>query len=279
MIKALILDIDGVMLGHKDELNFPLPSNEIQNRLQNLSKLYPISLCTVKAYFAVKPIVEACGIVDNFHVTDAGATIINEKKNIFNTTSIDLDQAKLIIEELRKSEIYVEWYDANEYYALNHENSLVRDGRTKLLGHEAILSNEVTSTSISKIIVFPMNEWQTTSLITIAKKYDEFMDLHWGYNPSLIPKQNAFLTHPTATKRTGVEHLEKFTGVPLSQTLAIGDSTNDWTFMELCGYKATLENGSPELKELVSNEQKRGFISTKSVDEDGLLEILNHFKL
>ena len=58
--------------------------------------------------------------------------------------------------------------------------------------------------------------------------------------------------------------------------LSVGDSTSDWKFMELCGFVATLENGQDPLKKLVND--KKGFIGGH-VDQNGLLEILDHFTL
>lgn len=279
MIKAVILDIDGVILGHRERTNFPFPSVSVQKYLQNLSKDMPVSLCTVKAYFAVKPLIVACGIQDYFHITDAGATLVNATTHTVTTNHIEGQYAKELIEELRKSELYVEWYSGNEYFALPNENSLISDARTILFGRPATILSQPTSPDISKIIAFPLNEWQETTLLDISKKYSKYASLHWGINPTLIPRTNAFFTNPAATKRTGAERISELNGIPLSDTLAIGDSTNDWTFMGLCGYVGTLGNGTPELKELVKGKKEKGFITEKTVNEDGLLEILKHFNV
>ncbi len=280
MIKALILDIDGVILGHKEGTNFPLPTPEVQERLQNLSKNgVAISLCTVKAYFAVKPILEACGIEDNYHVTDAGATIIHGKTEKIETSLIKTTSAKALIEELRQTNIFTEWYCGNEYFALPHSDRIILDGRTKLLGKQATMLSEATQNNISKIITLPTDEWQTSQLKEIAQHYTKHAAMHWGINPSLVPKMAAFFTNPQATKRTGVQKLSALQKISLTNTLAMGDSTNDWTFMELCGSVATLDNGSPELKELVKAKGEQGYISSHSVDENGIIAALDHFKL
>lgn len=280
MIKALILDIDGVILGHKEGLNFPLPTPEVRGRLQNLSKQgVAISLCTVKAYFAVKPILQACGVEDNYHVTDAGATVIHGRTEQIETTNIKTTAARALIEELRQQNIYTEWYSGSEYFALPHADRIILNGRTKLLGKEAGIISEATQSDISKIIALPTDEWQTSKLKEIAQNYTKHAALHWGINPSLVPKTAAFFTHPLATKRTGVQKLSALQKISLGNTLAMGDSTNDWTFMELCGLVATLNNGSPELKELVKAKGKNGYVSALSVDENGVLSAFDYFEL
>lgn len=280
MIKALILDIDGVILGHKEGLNFPLPTPEVRGRLQNLSKQgVAISLCTVKAYFAVKPILQACGVEDNYHVTDAGATVIHGRTEQIETTNIKTTAARALIEELRQQNIYTEWYSGSEYFALPHADRIILNGRIKLLGKEAGIISEATQSDISKIIALPTDEWQTSKLKEIAQNYTKHAALHWGINPSLVPKTAAFFTHPLATKRTGVQKLSALQKISLGNTLAMGDSTNDWTFMELCGLVATLNNGSPELKELVKAKGKNGYVSALSVDENGVLSAFDYFEL
>lgn len=279
MIHSLILDIDGIILGHQEGIDFPLPTPQVQQRLQNLAKSTPISLCTVKARFAVQPIIDACGLQQTYHITDAGATLIHGSNGVISTCDINLSPAASLIEELRRAGIYTEWYSGDEYFALEHGDSLIMDGRTKLLGRPATLLSEVTQNSVSKIIALPLNEWQETSIIDISKKYLDVAALHWGINPSLVPRMAAFFTNPGATKRSGVEHIARLNKVKLEETLAMGDSTNDWTFMELCGYVATLGNGSPELKELVTSKGERGKITNKNVSENGLLDILNQFNL
>lgn len=280
MIKALILDIDGVILGNKEGLNFPLPTPEVRDRLQNLSKQgVAISLCTVKAYFAVKPILQACGIEDNYHVTDAGATVIHGRTEQIETTNIKTTAARALIEELRQQNIYTEWYSGSEYFALPHADRIILNGRTKLLGKEAGIISEATQSDISKIIALPTDEWQTSKLKEIAQNYTKHAALHWGINPSLVPKTAAFFTHPLATKRTGVQKLSALQKISLGNTLAMGDSTNDWTFMELCGLVATLNNGSPELKELVKAKGKNGYVSALSVEENGVLSAFDYFEL
>ncbi|MCC7303954.1 HAD family phosphatase [bacterium] len=279
MIRAIILDIDGVILGHLEGRNFPLPSENVQLHLQSLSKQIPISLCTVKAYFAVEPIIQACGLENSYHITDAGATLIKSSTKEISTISIELDQAKKLIEELGKNEIYVEWYSGNEYYTLPHRNTLIRDSRTRLYNREAVISPTVTSDSISKIIAFPTNEIQEATVRNISQSFTKYTSMHWGINPARIPVEYPFFTDPTATKRSGAERIAELNGIPLSETLAVGDSTNDWTFMELCGYKATLGNGSSELKSLVTVEKSNSFLTRSNVDQDGILEILKHFNL
>ncbi len=280
MIKAIILDVDGVILGHQDGVNFPLPSHPIQSALQNLSKSdLPISLCSAKATFALEPIAVACHLKSH-HIADAGATLINIMTGEKISFSIPQETCARLSKDLLALKVYTEWYSCNDkYFTLPDGNKVIREARTVLFNNrEALLSIPPKSEEIIKIIVLPESPYQRDEVTKIMNKYPE-LSLTWGFNPSKIPADSGYISIKSATKRTGVERLAKLNGVPLSDTLAVGDSTSDWTFMELCGYCSTLSNGTTELKELVNSRAERGFTSEKGIDNDGLLDIFKHFSI
>ena len=63
--------------------------------------------------------------------------------------------------------------------------------------------------------------------------------------------------------------------IPFTEILGIGD----WNFMQLCGQVATLENGTRQLKTLIQTKGLNNCYISPSVDENGFLDILNHFHL
>jgi len=278
MVRAAILDIDGIILGHKQGVNFPLPSPTVKKHLQTLAKTMPVSLCSVKPFFAVEPIITACGLEKWYHIIDAGATLVNKSTGERETKSLPSAAIKFL-RELAEANLYTEWYSGDDFNILSDEHSFLIESRAQLLGKIPVVVTPKRTTTIHKIIVLPLDEIQTISLTTIARKFSQYFDIHWGVNPSKIPQMAAFITHPLATKRTGAQRLAELHGIPLVKTLAMGDSTNDWTYMELCGYVATLSNGEVELQELVKARKNDGFVASKSIDEDGFVEALNFFKL
>lgn len=278
MIRAAILDIDGIILGHKDGVNFPLPSPAVIEHLQTLAKQMPVSLCSVKPYFAVEPIIQACGLENWFHITDAGASLVNKSTNTRETTSLDSHAIKFL-NALEDANIYTEWYSGDKFNILSADHSFLIESRAKLLGKIPVVQQPTKKTVVDKIIILPLDDIQTTSLNTIASKFTKYFTVHWGVNPSKIPQMAAFVTNPLATKRTGAQRLAELHKVPLIKTLAMGDSTNDWTYMEPCGYVATLSNGESELKELIRTRKNDGYVSGKSIDEDGFIDALKFFAL
>ena len=65
--------------------------------------------------------------------------------------------------------------------------------------------------------------------------------------------------------------------VPLENILAVGDSASDWQFIELCGYAGAMGNASEKLKRLVATKEEGHYCIGNSVNENGIIEILNYF--
>jgi hydroxymethylpyrimidine pyrophosphatase-like HAD family hydrolase len=81
-IKAIILDVDGVIIGEKVGFNSPYPNEIVTNAMKTIQNSgIPISLCTAKPHFAIDKIIQDSDL-DNVHITDGGGVIIDPIKNI-----------------------------------------------------------------------------------------------------------------------------------------------------------------------------------------------------
>ena len=81
MIKGIILDVDGVLVGGKQGYNWPGPNPDVISTLKKLrEKEIIISLCTGKGTFAIKEIVEAAHL-NNIHIGDGGAIVVDFLNN------------------------------------------------------------------------------------------------------------------------------------------------------------------------------------------------------
>jgi hydroxymethylpyrimidine pyrophosphatase-like HAD family hydrolase len=69
----------------------------------------------------------------------------------------------------------------------------------------------------------------------------------------------------------------EYLGIPLTEVLAIGDTLSDWNFMNLCKYVAVPANGQDALKELAKTKGEGNYFIGPSVDENGIINILDHF--
>ena len=81
MIKAIICDVDGVIVGKKHGVNFPLPNDLVIQRLKALhTKGIPVVFCTGKFQHGIFELVRKANL-RNPHITDGGALIINPLDN------------------------------------------------------------------------------------------------------------------------------------------------------------------------------------------------------
>jgi hydroxymethylpyrimidine pyrophosphatase-like HAD family hydrolase len=100
-IKAIILDVDGVIIGEKVGFNSPYPNEIVTNAMKTIQNSgIPISLCTAKPHFAIDKIIQDSDL-DNVHITDGGGVIIDPIKNIvLKKNIIPTDSAVTVIKAL-----------------------------------------------------------------------------------------------------------------------------------------------------------------------------------
>lgn len=80
------------------------------------------------------------------------------------------------------------------------------------------------------------------------------------------------ITDPNVNKGSSLIRLLEWLDIPVENVMGIGDSGNDVEFLKVCGLKVSVNNGSPELKEIADYvcEKKYG---------DGVSEAIHKFAL
>src|SRR5438067_7712890 len=111
MIKAIITDIDGIIVGEKIGFNSPHPNNKVLHALRTIrEKGIPICLCSGKPHYAIGEIIKRAKL-HNPHITDGGAVTIDPIDNIIVEKHIlDKKLAKEVLCTCRANNVYVEFY-------------------------------------------------------------------------------------------------------------------------------------------------------------------------
>ena len=278
MIRGIITDIDGVIVGDKIGYNTPNPHPDIIKRIKDIhASGVPVVLCTGKPHYAIKNIIEACRL-DNPHVTDGGAIVIDPITNtIIQKHRIDPLLVTSLINSCLQSDMYIEIYTPDRYII---QRSQIRENLTPVHTHvletpPTIVDDLVTESmkhEIIKLMPVAINTEDTIRLKTIYEPYQNDLTLAMGVHPIANPHQFGLITKKGVSKKQSAIDATAKLDIPLNNYLGIGDSTSDWSFMQLCGYTATLANGSDELKKLVN------FVGP-NVDENGILSVFDHFSL
>jgi HAD superfamily hydrolase (TIGR01484 family) len=285
MIKAILLDIDGVIVGEKVGYNSPFPHPSVIEKIRTIHKNgIKIILCTGKPYYSITKII-ADASLDNPHITDGGALTINPVTNtIVQKHVINKIIAFNLIKTFLDADMYVELYTPTEYII---QKSQYRDNLTPI--HAQILQRppkfvaslleETQRQETIKILPIAINENDKARLIELYDPFEQETTLSFGIHPIANPHQFGLITAKNVSKKQAAIVTMNALNISLDECLGIGDSTSDWQFMDLCTYAAAPANATEQLKTLVlSKGVPKGYIGP-SVDENGILDIFNHFLL
>lgn len=281
-IKAIILDVDGVIVGEKIGFNSPWPHPDVIKKLKEVkSKRVSISLCTAKPHFSIDKIIEDAGL-SNLHITDGGGVIINPIKNqVVKKHVIDSKVAREVVEMLIGSDVYTEFYTVDDYFIQKSQKSEITPKHTHVLQRKPklvkSLSSEVMSQQPTKVMPIAKDEKDKERVSKLLKPFEDRLKVSWGVHPVVLPLQFGIVTALGISKKEGAKEIAKSVGVGFESILGVGDSASDWQFIEPCKYGAAMGNASEELKKLVKSKGKQNSYIGPSVDENGIVEILDHF--
>lgn len=279
MIDHIFLDVDGVIVGTMQGKNFPYPNYKVTQVLKEVNKMTPISLISAKSLYTFEQIIKRANLT-NIHSGDNGAVVGNSREGRgLRTMSIETDIVKEVLNIGLNSDIYTEIYTDNSYYIqANQESQItgdtakIRDTSPRIVGK---LKEVYEFEEIVKVTLIFKND-DDSQVDEIIKYFSDRVNLKKSYNQK-YPYTFLIITAKGVSKKNAIFEISELGDINLKNALAVGDSPQDWDFIEECGYKATLENAKDELKEKINNSAN-GFISS-SVDEDGIIDIFKHFKL
>ncbi|MDE2026260.1 MAG: HAD hydrolase family protein [Patescibacteria group bacterium] len=284
MIEAIILDVDGVIIGEKVGYNSPHPHMDVLMVLKKIreSKI-PVILCTAKPHYAVSDIIDGAKLA-NPHITDAGAVIIDPIDHaIVKQAIIEKSLARDVLGLLAKENVYVEFYTTEDYFLQENKQSEITEKHNHILQRKPKLLLDIVGESIhyniTKIMPVAKDISDKQRVSEILQPFVGVFSISWGVHPVALPFQFAIITALGSSKKAAAQEAIKSIGKQMENVLGIGDTTSDWNFIEICGYAATLENGSDEIKNLIKQKGEGKYYIGKSVDENGILDVFNYFKI
>lgn len=282
-IKAIITDVDGVMVGKQEGVNFPLPQKGILNTLKQISAGgIPIVLCTAKFGNAIKDI----GIqakLHNPHITDGGAVIVDWLgQQIIAQHALRKEIVYAIIQASLEQNIYTEIYTVDNYYVQKSQKSDFIAKRTKVTKMPpqlvSSLQKIVKEKEVIKVICMSEDK-DATKLQNIIRPFTGEVTYIWSKHPFLRPRQIMVITALQASKQQAAKEVADYLNIAFDDILGIGDSESDWSFMQLCGYAAALDSDDDKLVKHVKTKGKGHFFVAPSVEEHGLFQVFQYFGL
>lgn len=283
-IKGIILDVDGVIVGEKIGFNSPNPHINVINKLKEIrNNSIPISLCTAKPHFSIGNIIKEAGL-NNYHIADGGSVIINPINNkIVKKHVIAKKAVKEILEMYIANNVYTEFYTVDNYFIQKNQECDITQKHIHILQANPVILDNLPEKSlkyeVTKIMPIALDEKDQIRVTKLFEEMNTGLTLSWGIHPVANPLKFGIITAAGISKKQGAIEISKNMNVPLKNILAVGDSTSDWQFIELCGYGAAMGNASENLKELVTTKEKEHFYIGGNVDENGIIEILEYFNI
>jgi HAD superfamily hydrolase (TIGR01484 family) len=285
MIKLVITDVDGVIVGQTAGVNFPLPDQKVIEVLKKVCESnIPVILCTGKYYHAIEPIIHQANL-RNPHITDSGSLIIDPLSNkIIHAFNIEKNLVEELIQTCLNNKIYVEAYSVSDYFiqknALSDE---ITPKRTSILQRESIqvesLIEEVRKQKIIKLLPVAKNRSDRKKIDKMFKDFKDMITMTWSKHPSSMPFEYCLITSKLASKAQAVTKLVTDLNIPFENILGIGDTIGDWGFMKLCGYVATMDDAEDDLAQKVKSREKGKYFIGETVEKNGIISIFNYFKL
>lgn len=108
MIRAIITDVDGVIVGKTPGVNFPIPHADVREKLQALRESgLPVVLCSAKSLHPILPIIKKAHL-DNRHIVDGGAVIVDPLEDRITTHNIAKEIVQKIVDFCLENNIYTE---------------------------------------------------------------------------------------------------------------------------------------------------------------------------
>ena len=230
MIKAILLDVDGVIVGEKIRFNSPYPNSNVIKRLKSIcQKGIPISLCTAKPHYSVQKIIDDAKL-DNLHITNGGGVIIDPiNKVVLKKYVINPQKASEVIKTYLTNDVYTEFYSVDEYIIQQSQISEITKTHTHILQREPrivlSLSEEALNSEVVKIMPIAKDEFSKLKLILLFEPFKKDLTLSWGIHPIALPHQFGIITSKGISKQQAVQEVTKSENVKADEILAIGDST------------------------------------------------------
>jgi hydroxymethylpyrimidine pyrophosphatase-like HAD family hydrolase len=283
MIKGLIVDIDGVIVGSTAGYNFPDPHPDVLERLKSINDSgIVVSLCTAKPYFAVEKLVKDAGL-NGLQITNGGGVLVNATDNsTVKAHALDMQVAAQIVQTCLDNDCYVEVHTELNYYAQRSQKSDTTVMHTRILQKDPIfvdsLIDEVGKQNVVKIMPIAANDEAMETMSELFAKFTDDASISWASQPAALPWRLGIITAKGISKAQGSQEVADYYHISVNELLGIGDSTADWQFIESCGYAAAMGNATDELKQLVLSKGDKSYIGG-DVNENGVLQIFDHFNL
>ncbi|MCL5676272.1 MAG: Cof-type HAD-IIB family hydrolase [Patescibacteria group bacterium] len=266
--KALILDVDGTLIGHEYTI-----SPRVKNAIFSVKDKVPVSLCTGRCFDRIHKYVNELELT-SMQMCDDGGEIYDplNHKPVYQKI-IDLKTAKEIILEIKKNKWhYVVSYNSEYYVDKPYMSEEILRKYKFAVEKEMPNLNNVKNPKFTKITITGVTSERQKKVEEVLQPFSEkvhFIAAAYGLK-RVTPFYAVDITEKSATKLTVLEEYARLNNIDLSQTIVIGDGYNDFPLLMAGGLKVAMGNAPDDLKKIAD-------YVAPSVEQDGVAEVIEKF--
>lgn len=257
--KIIFFDIDGTLISEDTHY---LPSSTVDSIRRTRANGHLTFINTGRTYFFLDPILKEIGF--DGYVCGCGTRIYLDEKPVF-THTLSHQTCLEIVKLLRDCQVSA-LFEANErvfFDTKTPSNPIIRSLKAKF-GDTAVnvdLLFQDPSMHFDKFVV-----WLNAS--SDVKTFRRFIDKEFDY----IDRGGNFgeIVPKGCSKATGIQFLLDYYGLPLADSYAIGDSTNDLPMLSYVPNSIAMGNSMAEILPYCSYQ-------TANLEDDGIEKALRHF--
>ncbi len=208
--------------------------------LKALQPKYYTAICTGRIYAALEKYIFPYFPANSVHIICGGAQLVKTTGEVIWEKNIAEETSKALCHILTKAHIDFLLSQDEKMYATSAFKARLTNG----------------SVPISFGEMDDLRHWETP-LISIPQFTAQAKDILKDF-PNLSVKEMSRgngetycdITAPGVNKASALEKWAEVTGMSLSKTIGVGDSSNDVEFLQKIGYPVAMGNATPEIKAL-----------------------------
>jgi len=256
--KLIVSDMDGTILSSKNEVG------EITHRaiLDFIDAGGRFALCSGREIESLVYEADQMGL-DKDKITFMGLNgcVIMQKGEIIRHCDLDKSEVLKVVDYLKDTGLYFQVYDKKGFY-IKEENEISR---------WYCKTTHCVASVVGDLSNFVANKKDEIVKVLVASSEEEIERISQVL-PNKFPSMQWFKSCPVlyegvsleGGKGNAVQFLADKYGVDLAQTVAIGDSQNDFSMIERAGLGVAVANASEDIKGVAD------MVLDYSCDEDGV---------
>lgn len=257
MIKALFFDIDGTLVSFKTH-KIPQSTADVINEAKR--KGIKVFISTGRP----KVIINNLGTLefDGFITMNGAYCYIGKEEKLIHKNAISKEDVNAAADMVHRQNLTSVFVTQDNMYVINP--SRVSDEFSKELAVQELpvgKLEDVLQQEIFQISPFITEEQEAAFMQRMADSQSGRW--HPGFT-DIVARGNG--------KQRGIDEVIKHTGIRLDETMAFGDGGNDISMLRHAGIGVAMGNAKEHVKAVAD-------YVTDTVDNDGILKALKHFKV